>query len=132
MTRQIDITVTRGCTLKSGKIFSVEETLPVGITYAELVLGITNGTYTKKSLAGKSYSGQIRERANAKHYGDLEFTVVDDELQFSLDASVTALWENEATTLFYDVFETDIASGEILPIIKGKILVEPAITLGIV
>lgn len=132
MAKQIDITVTRGCTLKSGKIFSVVESLPVGITYTELLAGIDIGTYTKKSLVGKTYAGQIRDRANAKHRGDLVFDTTNDELEFTLDAADTELWENEAATFFYDVFETDTASGEVLPIIKGKILVEPAITLGTV
>lgn len=128
MSRQLNLLVTRGCTLKSGEIFSVNESVPSNITYEQLEQGITNGTYTLRPLSGKEYTGQIRERANTGVLADLVFTVAENRMTFSVPASVTKTWENVDATFFYDVFETDISTGEVAVAVHGKIAVSAAIT----
>lgn len=129
MSRELNLSVTVGCTLQSGKIFSIEESIPVGTTYDELMQGIDLGIYTKKSLVGKTYQGQVRDRANAHLRGELICTVANDELVLSLSAITTGTWDNEASTFFYDVFETDTNTGVVIKAIYGKIEVIPAITI---
>lgn len=128
MNRQTDLTVKRGCTLQSGKFFSVNEVVPKNITYAQLLAGIANSTYTKKSLENKTYKGQVRNLTNGVLAGDLVFEVVDDEMSFSLPASVTVTWPNVKGTFFYDVFETDTITNVVRLITEGKVNVIPAMT----
>jgi hypothetical protein len=128
MSREVDLTVERGCTLKSGSIFSVNEVVPKNITYAQLMAGITAGTYTKKSLANKTYAGQVRNRADGTLITNLVITVANNEMSYSIPASVTKTWPNKADTLFYDVHETDSTDGSVIPKVKGKISVMPSIT----
>lgn len=128
MKQQMNLSVKRGCTLESGKIFSVNETVPSNITYAQLMAGIEEGTYTLKSLTGKTYEGQVRERPNTPVLGNLVFDTTDDFLTFSLSAAITGTWPNNATTLFYDVFETDTTTGKVREVVYGNIQVNAAIT----
>lgn len=129
MIKQLNLSVTRGCTLASGKLIEVSEVVPANITYAQLLAGITAGTYTKKSLSGKTFKGQVRDRANAHLRGDLVFDTTNDELSFSLAAEFTAEWPNESNTYFYDVLETTTATGLVRKRVEGKITVSPSITL---
>lgn len=128
MKQEMNLSVKRGCTLKSGKLFSINESVPSNITYAQLMAGIAAGTYTLKSLAGKSYAGQVRERPNTAVLGELSFNTSGNYLTFTLPASVTASWPNNATTLFYDVLETDTATGHVREVAYGNIEVNAAIT----
>jgi hypothetical protein len=128
MSNEMNLSVKRGCTLKSGKIFSVNETVPVNITYAQLMEGITEGTYTLVSLSGKTFSGQVRERPNTAVLANLVFNTTGDYLTFLVPAAVTETWSNKGTTLFYDVFETTTATGEVREVAYGKITVNSAIT----
>lgn len=129
MIKPITLKVIRGTSLTSGEYFSVNESVPNNITYAQLLAGIDLGTYTLKSLANKSYKGQVRDRANASLKAELIFTVANDRMKFSIPASVTKDWPNEAVTYFYDVFETDTVTGNIKAVAHGNIQVQPAITL---
>lgn len=129
MIRPIDITVKRGCTLQSGEIFSTNEVVPKNITYAQLLAGITAGTYTIKSLANKTFAGQVRDRAGGTLRADLVIEVVDDKMSFSVPADITVLWPTDVNAMFYDVFETDTVTGVVREAVKGKILIEPAITV---
>lgn len=128
MRQEMNLTVKRGCTLESGKIFSINETVPANITYAQLMEGIENDDYTLVSLAGKTFQGQVRERPNTSVVGNLVFTVTDDMLTFTVPATVTAEWPNTGVTFFYDVFETTIATGVVREVAFGKINVMAAIT----
>lgn len=129
MSRSIDLTVKRGCTLRSGEIFSTNEVVPKNITYTQLLTGITLGTYTLKSLEDKTYAGQVRDRAGGTLRADLVFEVVDDKMSFSVPAEITATWPNDITAMFYDVFETDTVTGVVREAAKGKVILEPAITI---
>lgn len=128
MSTEMNLRVSRGETLISGKIFKINEPLPEGITYTELMAGIQAGTYTRESLVGRTYVGQIRARAGATLYGNLSFTVTDNVLAFSVAASVTANFPTDEDTLFYDVFETITATGVVNKRVHGKIFVEKSIT----
>lgn len=128
MSRQLDITVTRGTTLKSGEIFSVEEPLPAGITYAALLEGIDAGDFTLKSLASMDYTGQIRDRANATWRAELVFSKTGDKLSFSVPANTTAQWPNESAVYKYDVIGTNNDTGVVSRVVWGNIIVEPSIT----
>jgi hypothetical protein len=128
MAKELNLTVARGETLTSGKIFTVIEALPLGITQRDLLLGIAAGTYTLESLVDMSYVGEVRERANALLRGTLVFSVVDDQMSFSLPSAVTQTWPNEATTYKYDVFGTNALTGNVTQILFGNITVTPAIT----
>lgn len=130
MSREMNLVVKRGTTLKSGKIFSLNESIPADITYADLMAGIADGTYTKKSLTGKTYKGQVRDRAGATMRGELSFDTAGDVLTFSLPAATTLAWPTNIDTLFYDVLETTTATGVVLTKVYGKIKVEPTITIG--
>ena len=132
MTQKLDLTVKRGCTLQSGKLISVNESVPKNITYTQLLEGIENDTYSLKSLANKTYEGQVRDRANATLRGQLVFNKTDDMLSFSLPASVTETWENKADTFYYDVIETDTVTGEVVSRAEGKIFVIPSVTKEVV
>ena len=132
MTQKLDLTVKRGCTLQSGKLISVNEPVPKNITYAQLLAGIADDTYTLKSLADKTYSGQVRDRANATLRGQLVFDTTDDMLSFSLPASVTETWENKADTFYYDVIETDTVTNQVVSRVEGKISVVPTVTKEVV
>ena len=129
MPKPIHIDVKRGTTLQSGEYFSVNEVVPDGITYAQLLAGIADATYTLRSLADKEYKGQIRDRANAALKADLVFTVVDDKMKFSVPASVTETWPNTTATFFYDAIETDTVTGLVKVAAEGTIGVIPTITL---
>jgi hypothetical protein len=128
MTRSIDITVKRGCTLQSGDIFSTNEVVPANITYAQLLAGIQLGTYTLKSLVNKTYRGQVRDRANGTLRANLVFTVANNKMSFSVPASITAAWPKDTTTMFYDVFETDTQTTRVREAAQGKVIIQPAIT----
>jgi hypothetical protein len=128
MKQQMNLSVKRGCTLESGKIFSVNESVPSNITYAQLMAGIEEGTYTLKSLAGKIYEGQVRERPNTPVLANLVFDTTEDFLTFSIPAAVTGTWPNDATTVFYDVFETDTNTGKVREVVYGNIQINAAIT----
>lgn len=129
MSTEMNLVVTRGCTLKSGEIYSVNEPVPSNITYEQLMAGIADGTYTLKSLANKTYRGQVRDRANTAIKAELVFTTLGDKLVFTVPASVTETWINEAATFFYDVFETDTITEEVIQVVHGKITVNAAITI---
>jgi hypothetical protein len=129
MSRELNLTVTRGCTLKSPEIFSVNEAVPSNITYEQLMQGIEDGIYTLKSLEDKLHIGQVRERPNAEVKANLIFQTAGDILTFTIPADITVTWPNQGHTLFYDVFETDAVTGEVLRIIYGKILVIAALTI---
>ena len=128
MAREMNISVKHGCTLQSGKIFSINESVPRNTTYAEIIAGIAAGTYTKKSLADKTYSGQIREQVGFPVLAELSFQVVDNELSFSVPASVIETWPNAAATFFYDVQETDTVTSIVSSKVEGRITVVPYIT----
>lgn len=125
----MNITVKHGCGLQSGKIFSVNESVPRHVTYAQLMEGIADGTYTVKSLAGKTYAGQVRDAPNGTLLGELQFEIENNMLSFSLPSSVTVGWPNEPNTYFYDVQETTTATGNVLSKIEGNITVRPSITV---
>lgn len=129
MPKPIHIEVKRGTTLQSGEYFSVNEVVPDGITYAQLLAGIADDTYTLRSLVNKTFKGQIRDRANAALKADLVFTVVDDKMKFSVPASVTETWPNNTATFFYDAIETDTVTGLVKVVAEGTIGVIPTITL---
>lgn len=129
MPKPIHIEVKRGTTLQSGEYFSVNEVVPDGITYAQLLAGIANNTYTLRSLVNKTFKGQIRDRANASLKADLVFTVADNKMKFSVPASVTETWPNTAATFFYDALETDTVTGLVKVVAEGTIGVIPTITL---
>jgi len=129
MPKPIHIEVTRGTTLQSGEYFSVNEAVPDNITYAQLLAGITLGTYTLKSLVGKTFKGQVRDRANATLQADLVFSVTDNKMKFSVPFSITNTWPNKAVTFFYDVIETDTGASTSRIAAEGTIGVLPAITL---
>lgn len=128
MAKQLNLSVTRGETLQSGKIFTVIEPLPLNITYKELMEGIEDGTYTLESLMDHTFTGEIRNRANATLRGTLVCTVEDDQLSFSLASTVTKTWPNEATTFKYDLFSTNTITGVVKKVVYGNIDVIPAIT----
>ncbi len=128
MAHEMNLIVTRGTTLKSGKVFSVEETLPSGITYEELMAGIVSEIYHVKPLTGKTYSGQVRDRANALMRGELVFDTTDNQLSFTVPAEVTKTWPNEDVTYFYDAHETVTLTGEVTRVMYGKIFVKASIT----
>lgn len=129
MVRPIKLKVIRGTTLVSGEYFSVNETVPPDISYAELLAGIGNDTYTLKSLGFKSYKGQVRDRANSALKAELQFSVANDRMKFSILNTVTETWENKAATFFYDVFETDLQTEIVKLAAHGTIEVIPAMTL---
>lgn len=128
MSREINFNLKRGCTLKSGEIFSINQTLPANITAEQLQTGIQNGIYTLKPLANKTYTGQVRERANSAVVAQLVFSVVNDKMTFSIPASITKVWPNKNDVYFYDVFETDAITGEVREVVNGKITLVQAIT----
>jgi hypothetical protein len=128
MAKELNLTVARGETLQSGKIFTVVEPLPLGISQYDLLQGIEESTYTLVSLANISYSGEVRDRANSVLRGTLVFSVSDDQMSFTLPASVTKDWPNEASTYKYDVFSTNSVDGVVVRVLYGNISVEPAIT----
>lgn len=128
MSTEMNLRVSRGETLISGKIFKINEVLPEGITYEELLAGIQAGTYTRESLVGRTYAGQVRARAGAAVRGNLSFTVVDNVLAFSLAASITKDFPDDEDVLFYDVMETITATGEVRKRVHGKIFVDKTIT----
>lgn len=125
----MDLHVVRGTTLKSGKIYSINESVPSGITLEELTAGIADGTYTKKSLTGKTYQGEVRERAGAALRGTLVFDTTGDVLTFKLSAVTTKTWPKEVTTMFYNVLEITTATGEVEQKIAGKIHIEQSVTI---
>lgn len=128
MAKELNLTVARGETLQSGKIFTVVEPLPLGISQYDLLQGIEESTYTLVSLANISYSGEVRDRANSVLRGTLVFSVSDDQMSFTLPASVTKDWPNEVSTYKYDVFSTNSVDGVVMRVLYGNISVEPAIT----
>lgn len=128
MTQELNLHVIRGCTLVSPEIFSINEPVPANITYEQLEAGIADGTYTLKSLGDNTYLGLVRERPNTPLLAQLNITITDDRLVFSIPASVTSTWPNKQTTLFYDLFATDINTDVVTPVVHGKILVHAAIT----
>lgn len=128
MSREINFKLKRGCTLKSGEIFSVNEVIPVNITADQLQAGIENGTYTLRSLNNKIFKGQVRERANSAVIADIVFNTVNNKMTFTVPASVTKTWPNKNDTFFYDVFETDTSTGEVREVVYGKIVLVQAIT----
>lgn len=129
MPKPIHIEITRGTTLQSGEYFSVNEAVPENITYAQLLAGISLGTYTLKSLVGKTFKGQVRDMANAVLRADLVFSVTDNKMKFSIPYSVTSTWPNKPATFFYDVVETDISLNTSRICAQGSIGVLPSITL---
>jgi hypothetical protein len=131
MSRELDLHVTRGTTLVSGKIFSVIESVPDDITYEELMGGITAGDYTLLPLTGKTYAGQVRDRAGASLRGSFTFSTTADMLVFSLAASVTATFPDDKQALFYNVLETTTATGVVKEIVRGKIFVRRSETEGV-
>lgn len=128
MARVMDLRVKHGCTLQSGKIFAVNEVVPANITYEQLMAGIDDDIYTLVSLTGKTYRGQIRDRAGATLRADLVPLVENDILSFSVPASVVVTWPNESNTFFYDLFETDTVSGIVTLKAEGKVELIPSIT----
>lgn len=125
----MNLSVRIGTTLRSGKMLFVNEPLPTGITYTQILAGIAANTYTKKSLAGHTFKGQARERAGAKLGAELVITTANDELSFTIPAAVTKLWPNEITTLFYDIQDTTTSTGAVDCTVYGKIAVVPSITI---
>lgn len=125
MARELNLTVKRGCTLISPKFFSINEALPPNITYQEILQGIDEGTYTLKSLLNKEYIGQVREGANRTVLADLHFIIEDNMMHFKVN---TTQFPNTKADLFYDVFEKDLATQEVLEKVHGRLTINSAIT----
>lgn len=128
MNNQMNIEVHWGSTLQSGKMFTTNEPLPPGISYQELMDGIADGTYSLKSLAGKTFKGQIRERANAVLKAELVISTDANMLSFSVPASIIKTWPNEKLTYYYDLYETETSTGIVKLRAQGQVNIKPAMT----
>ena len=128
MATELNLKVARGETLNSGKIFTVVEPLPLGISQHDLLEGIANATYTLESLSNFTFTGEIRDRANATLRGTLIFHTENDQMWFTLPSTDTKTWPNECSVFKYDVFRSNTVTSEVTRVIYGNIEVIPAIT----